>query len=74
MTSSAAFQLDMDCPAIQVKSATAVRKLNTVKFHFIALGLYNLIRGFGQAYKWGGGWGGLVSGWAYKRRGGGVKG
>ena len=59
----------MDCPAIQVKSATAVRKLNTVKFHFIALGLYNLIRGFGQAYKWGGGGdgeglylGGLISG------------
>ena len=40
--------------------------MHTVKSHFKALGLYNFIRGFGWAYKRGGG-GGLVSGWAYKR-------
>ena len=28
--------------------------LNTVKFYFKALGLYNSIRGFGRAYKRGG--------------------
>ena len=38
---------------------------DTVKSYFKALGLYNFIRGFGWAYKWGGG--GLISGWAYKQ-------
>ena len=39
--------------------------VHTVKSHFKALGLYNFIRCFGWAYKWGGGDlypGGLVSG------------
>ena len=36
----------------------------TVKSHFKALGLYNFKRGFGWAYKRGGG---AISGWAYKR-------
>ena len=40
--------------------------MSAVKSHFNALGLYNFIRGFGWAYKRGGG-GGLISGWAYKR-------
>ena len=40
--------------------------IHTVKSHFKALGLYNFKRGFGWAYKRGGG-GGLISGWAYKR-------
>ena len=48
----------------------------TVKSHFKALGLYNFIRGFGWAYKWGGLYpDGLISGiivslangWAYIR-------
>ena len=37
-----------------------------VKYNFKTLGLYNFKRGFGWAYKRGGG-GGVVSGWAYKR-------
>ena len=38
--------------------------VHTVKSHFKALGLYNFKRGFGWAYKWGGGLypGGLISG------------
>ena len=38
-----------------------------VKSHFKALGLNNFKRGFGWAYKRGGGGGGLISGWTYKR-------
>ena len=29
-------------------------KVYTVKSHFKALGLYNIVSGFGWAYKWGG--------------------
>ena len=40
----------------QVQSVVSLEH-DTVKSHFKALGLYNFIRGFG----------GLISGWAYKR-------
>ena len=40
---------------------------HTIKSHFKALGLYNFIRGFGWAYMYKWGVGGLTSGWAYKR-------
>ena len=46
--------------SIDVNMSTAV------KSHFETLGLYNFKRGFGWAYKRGGG-GGVISGWAYKR-------
>ena len=46
--------------SIDVNMSTAV------KSHFKTLGLYNFKRGFGWAYKRGGG-GGVISGWAYKR-------
>ena len=37
--------------------------INTVRSHFKVLGLYNFVRGFGWAYKWGDlYWGGLISG------------
>ena len=51
-----------------VKSCSAkgidVNMSTAVKSHFKALGLYNFKRGFGWAYKGGGG---VISGWAYKR-------